>query len=204
MDLHLKVLELLDLGHSRRNWVRGSVAALGGLALGNSRALGRAFAQELSDVDILNFALTLEHLEARMYVDMLATGLLSGKEQQYFQSFGQHEAAHVDALTQTIQQLGGTPEAARGGYNFPAFNNRGDILNFAKTVEDIGVGAYQGVAAAIDSKEILAAAGSIVQVEARHAAIVNLLIGIAPVPEGFTSSLTVQQVLERINPILGD
>jgi rubrerythrin len=204
VDLQLRVMELLDFAHSRRNWVRGSVAALGGVALGGNVALGRAFAQELSDLDILNFALTLEHLEARMYVDMLATGILSGKEQQYFQLFGQHEAAHVDALTQTIQQLGGTPVAARDQYNFPAFNNRGDILNFAKTAEDIGVGAYQGAAAAIDSREILAAAGSIVQVEARHAAIVNLLIGIAPVPDAFTPGLTVQQVLERVNPILGD
>ena len=52
-------------------------------------------------------------------------------------------------------------------------NNRKAILDFAKVAEDLGVGAYQGAAAAIANKDYLAGAGSIVQVEARHAAIVN-------------------------------
>jgi rubrerythrin len=170
----------------------------------NATDLGRVMAQGLSDLDILNFALTLEHLESRMYQEMLAKNILSGKEKTYLTSFGQHEAAHVAAVADTIRKLGGTPAQPKASYNFPAFNNRGDILNFAKTAEDIGVGAYQGAAAAIKNKDVLAAAGSIVQVEARHAVIINRLIGIDPVvPSAFTSSLTVDQVLQQVNPILG-
>ena len=166
--------------------------------------LGKAFAQGLSDLDILGFALTLEHLESRMYADMLAKGILAGKELTYFTNFGQAEAAHVTAIADTITKLGGTPVAAKASYNFPTFNNRGDILNFAKIAEDIGVGAYQGAAAAIKNKDVLAAAGAIVQVEARHAAIINLLIGAdAPVPDAFTKSQTVAEVLQKVNPILG-
>lgn len=203
MKMYEQALDLMDLAQNRRNFLRGSMAVAGSLALVSTMDLGRAFAQELTDLDILQFALTLEHLEARMYRDMLATNLLSGKELTYLTSFGQHEAAHVEALTGTISSLGGEPVVAQESYNFPAFDSRDAILNFAKTVEDIGVGAYQGAAAAITNKDILSAAGSIVQVEARHAAIINLLLGLNPVPNATTPSLTIDEVNARVGPVLG-
>jgi len=202
MDMQMKVMELFDFALSRRNYLRGSLVG-GAVALATPIGLGRSFAQGMSDVDILQFALTLEHLEARMYRDMLATGILTGKERQYFESFGAHEAAHVDALIKVLSAVGADPVAALESYNFPAFNNRGDILNFARTAEELGVGAYQGAAPAIQNRDYLAAAGSIVQVEARHAAIVRLLIGADPVPAAVTASLSVDQVLQAVNPILG-
>ncbi len=201
-EMNNKVNELLDFALSRRNYVAGTLA--GGIAaLATPMGLGRAFAQDLSDVDILNFALTLEHLEARMYSDMLATNILTGKEMQYFQSFGAHEAAHVDALTSALSAAGADPVAAQDSYNFPPFNNRGDILNFARTAEELGVGAYQGAAPAISNADYLAAAGSIVQVEARHAAVVRILIGAEPAPAAVTPSLTVDEVMQTVGPILG-
>lgn len=201
-EMYTKISELLDFALSRRNYVAGTLAG-GVAALTTPMGLGRAFAQGMSDVDILQFALTLEHLEARMYQDMLATNILTGKEMQYFQRFGAHEAAHVDALTSALSAAGAAPVMAQGSYNFPAFNNRGDILNFARTAEELGVGAYQGAAPAISNADYLAAAGSIVQVEARHAAIVRILIGAQPAPAAVTSSLSVDQVLQTVNPILG-
>lgn len=201
MSTYEKVLELLDFAHSRQNLVQGSTA--GGIAMTNNAGLAKALMQQLTDVDILQFALTLEHLEARMYKDMLAKNILTGKEQMYFENFGSAEAAHVDALVKALTGLGEQPVAAKASYNFPAFNNRGDILNFAKVAEDIGVGAYQGAAAAITNKAYLAAAGSILQVEARHATVINILMGTDPVPAAFTASLTVQQVLDKVNPVLG-
>lgn len=200
MNLGTKVAELLDFAQSRKTVVRGSYAHN---TAGDTVALSRGLAQTMSDLDILNFALTLEHLEARMYADMLATNILTGKDMTYFQNFGAAEAAHVTAVTNAIKAAGGTPVAALASYNFPAFDSRDAILKFAKVAEDIGVGAYQGAAAAIKNKDYLAAAGSIVQIEARHAAIVNLLLGQNPVPSAYTSSLTVDEVLAKVNPILG-
>ncbi|MEZ4676982.1 MAG: ferritin-like domain-containing protein [Caldilineaceae bacterium] len=142
MNMSMTVNELFDFALSRRHYVAGSLAG-GVAALATPLGLGRAFAQGLSDIDILQFALTLEHLEARMYRDMLATNILTGKEMQYFQSFGAHEAAHVDALTSALSAAGADPVQPLDSYNFPAFNNRGDILNFARTAEELGVGAYQ-------------------------------------------------------------
>jgi rubrerythrin len=196
-----KVLELLDMGWARRNNTQISLA--NNRSATNNVALGRAFAMQLTDVDILQFALTLEHLESAMYSEMLATNILTGKERTYFTAFGAAEAAHVVALTDGLSAAGADPVAALDSYNFPAFNNRKAILDFAKVAEDLGVGAYQGAAAAIANKDYLAAAGSIVQVEARHAAIVNILLGQKPVPAAVTSSLTVEEVLAAVNPILG-
>jgi rubrerythrin len=203
MNMAERVWELLEFANSRTKLVKGSMASANGTTTLLSADLGRAVAQELSDIDILQFALTLEHLEATMYKEMLAMDWASTKDALYMQAFADHEAAHVDALTKALQAVGEEPVMAMADYNFPSFNGRDSMLNFAKIAEDIGVGAYQGAAAAIQNKDYLAVAGSIVQVEARHAAMINLLLGIDPVPAAVTASLTVDEVLAKVNPILG-
>jgi hypothetical protein len=202
MNISQSVAELFDFAFSRRNVVQGSVGG-GNPSLATPAGLGRAFAQELTDVDILQFALGLEHLEARMYKDMLAANILTGKELRYFQSFGSQEAAHVTFLTDALAAAGASPVQAQTNYNFPTFNSREAILDLARIAEETGVGAYQGAAAAIQNKDYLAAAGSIVQVEARHAAIVRLLLGQKPVPAATTPSLTIAEVNAIVGPILG-
>lgn len=202
MSIQNAVAELFDFAFARRNVVQGSMPnSAPGLA--SPTGLGRAFAQELTDTDILQFALGLEHLEARMYEDMLAANILTGKEMAYFQSFGSHEAAHVTALTDALVAAGASPVQAQSSYNFPAFDSRQAILDFARIAEETGVGAYQGAAAAIENKDYLAAAGSIVQVEARHAAVVRMLLGQKPVPAATTPSLTIDEVNAIVGPIVG-
>ena len=85
----------------------------------------------------------------------------------------------------TIKQLGGKPVAAPGVDFGKAFANEESFLELAQTFEDTGVSAYNGAAPEIESTEVLAAAGSIVQVEARHAAAIRLLRGENPAPMGF-------------------
>ena len=70
-------------------------------------------------------------------------------------------------------------------------------------LENTGVGAYNGAAPSLQSKAVLASAGSIVQIEARHAASINLLIGMSPTPnEGFDVPLTKTQVLAKAGPLI--
>ncbi|MCB0063594.1 MAG: ferritin-like domain-containing protein, partial [Caldilineaceae bacterium] len=110
-----------QLRMNRRAFLRASAASLvvGTLAV-TTVGRGTAAAQSgNATIDILNYALTLEHLEARAYSEVLAAGLVSGQARDYFQSFGAHEAAHVDALTETIRSLGGTPVMAQQNYNWP-------------------------------------------------------------------------------------
>jgi hypothetical protein len=153
------------------------------------------------DAEILNFALTLEYLEADFYTVKGKQLGLSGQAKTYAKTFGEEEVAHVSALTAAIKQLGGTP-VAKPKFVFPATNER-SFLALASVLENTGVGAYNGAAPSLQSKAVLASAGSIVQIEARHAAAIDLLIGKSPTPnQGFDRPLTKAQVLAKAGPLI--
>jgi hypothetical protein len=153
------------------------------------------------DAEILNFALTLEYLEADFYNVKGKSVGLSGEAKKYAKEFGAEEAAHVSALTAAIKQLGGTP-VAKPTFVFPATSEK-SFLALASVLENTGVGAYNGAAPSLKSKQVLASAGSIVQIEARHAAAIDLLIGKSPTPnEGFDKPLTKTEVLAAAGPLI--
>ncbi len=191
-------------GMTRSSFIlRGALAA--GAVYGTSAVapfVSQALAQSGGgDVDVLNFALTLEYLESTFYKVKGKSVGLSGKAKQYATMFGDQEAQHVTALESTIKKLGGTP-AKKPKFNFPA-SSQSSFLMLASVLETTGVGAYNGAAPSLMSKEVLAAAGSIVQVEARHSAAINLLIGKSPVPNGaFDKPLTKSQVLAKAGPLI--
>jgi hypothetical protein len=153
------------------------------------------------DAEILNFALTLEYLESAFYNEKGKQVGLSGQAKTYASDFGGQEAEHVAALTAAVKQLGGTP-VAKPTFVFPV-SNQSSFLALASTLENTGVGAYNGAAPKISSKQVLAEAGSIVQIEARHAAAINLLINKTPTPNGgFDKPLTEAQVLAAVKPLI--
>jgi hypothetical protein len=153
------------------------------------------------DVEILNFALTLEYLEADFYNVKGASLALKGTAKSYAKMFGEEEADHVNALMAVIKQLGGKP-VAKPTFSFPV-TSESSFLGLASVLENTGVGAYNGAAPSLQSKQVLAAAGGIVQVEARHAAAINLLIGKSPTPnQGFDRPLTKAQVLAAAGPLI--
>jgi Ferritin-like domain len=153
------------------------------------------------DAEILNFALTLEYLESDFYNVKGKTVGLSGTAKSYAKTFGEEEADHVNALMSVIKQLGAKP-VAKPTFVFPV-TNQSTFLSLASVLENTGVGAYNGAAPSLGSKEILAAAGGIVQIEARHAAAIDLLIGQSPTPnQGFDRPLTKAQVLAKAGPLI--
>jgi rubrerythrin len=161
-----------------------------------------------NDLDVLNYALTLEHLEAAFYNQVNASGTLSGDAAAYLRIIGDHENAHVDALTQAIAGAGGTPVRARASYNFDALGDlstQDGILAVAKTLEETGVAAYNGAGREISDTSILTTAGAIVQTEANHAAIVRVLIdaNANPVPSAFPPATPPQEILDIVTPLLG-
>jgi hypothetical protein len=154
-----------------------------------------------SDVDILNFALTLEYLETNFYTVKAKSVNLSGEAKTLAAMFGDEEAQHVAALTKAVQASGGTP-AKQPGFVFPA-TNQASFLKLAYTLENVGVGAYNGAGPSLQNKQLLAAAGSIVQVEARHAAAIGLLVNQPVTPDGaFDKPLTKAQVLKAAGPLI--
>jgi serine-rich repeat adhesion-like glycoprotein len=152
------------------------------------------------DVDILNFALTLEYLESTFYAEAKKRAKPSGELKSLVDLIASDEQQHVEALEATIKQLGGKP-VAEPKFDFP-YNNTAGFLELAQTFEDTGVSAYNGAAPMIKSKEVLAAAGGIVQVEARHAAAIRLQTGEEPAPEAFDPPLDEQQVLKAVEPFI--
>ncbi len=193
---------------SRRGFFKGPVVAgAGALAIG---ALGSGFgalsvaAGPLdSDLEILNYALTLEHLEAAAYKAVNSLGILTGRAATYFQAFGAHEAAHVDAVTAAIKQLGGTP-VQPANYNFSSVpKDQAGIVQFFQNVESVGASAYLGAAPSIKNPDILEAALSIHAVEAEHTSAFADLV--APgtdlfAPEAFATPRTPAQVMQIVAP----
>ena len=153
------------------------------------------------DIDILNFALTLEYLETDFYKTKGKAVGLSGEAKALAAMFGDEEAEHVAALTKAISGGGGTP-VKKPTFAFPV-TNQASFLKLAYTLENVGVGAYNGAGPSLVNKAYLAAAGSIVQVEARHAASIALLTGSQITPNGaFDKPLSKAAVLKAAGPLI--
>jgi hypothetical protein len=192
---------------SRRQFLRASAIAGGLTALGTmapstvaGMALGRAAAAEGGDLGVLNYALTLEHLEATLYDTLVGSGLLDGQALRYAKVYGAHEAAHVDLLTKAITAAGGDPVEAEEEYNFPKFSSEAEVLDALVTVEDLGASAYLGAAPLIESDEYLTVAVQIHTVEAYHATGFRFLAGQDPVPFDFAEPSTMAEVLKAVDP----
>ena len=153
------------------------------------------------DLGIVNYALTLEYLEAAFYADVVKSGLFKGDDLALIKQIGAAEQEHVDALTATSKKLGG-PVAKAPMAEFP-LDDAKSVLELAATVENLGAAAYLGAAAMIEDPEILSAALSIHSVEGRHAAVLNVLTGQEPTPDGaFAMGADMQTVLDEVQPFI--
>jgi len=194
-----------ELGTSRDLFLKraaifgGSVFAAASLGMALP---GSASASKKSDVAILNFALTLEYLEATFYAIAASKGF-GPRVGRLARVIRDHEIAHVKALVATIPSLGGTP-VKKPKFNFPPsiYANDTVFLQTAMALEDTGVGAYNGAGPALTLKPVKEAAASIVAVEAMHASWVRGVAGTAPAPASFDDLLTTQQVLAAAGPFL--
>ncbi len=202
-----QIMRIVHREFSRRTLLRGVIgtAAVAAMPISNlAFTQARTLAANLpDDFAILNFALTLEHLEDVAYRQAISSGKLSAQNLKYAQMFGDQEHQHVVLITGALQQAGKTPVAEQTKYNFPAYTDEHTIIDFLRVLEETGVGAYSGAAQYIKDKGILTVAGGIQQVEARHAAILRRQDGMAPVPNAFEKALTPDQVLAAAGPILG-
>jgi rubrerythrin len=172
---------------------------------------------EGTDVDVLNYALSLEHVENAFYREGLETFSVDDfvgapslesydgdRQIQVFDRIGviaEQEATHVDVLTQAIELLGGTP-VEEDSYDF-GVESVGDFLELAQVLENTGVAAYAGAAPFVESPDLLSTALSIHSVEARHAAVLNEVNGSSPFPNAFDSAQSQQEVLDAIEGLTG-
>ena len=166
---------------SRRHLLKwtgaGATLVVAGALLPNF-GISSALAAELGDGDVgvLNYAYALEQLEAAFYTQVIATPFSGMREndQVILTSIRDHEIAHRDFLKKALGRnaIGGL-EVDFSAVNF---NSRRSVLGTADVFENLGVAAYNGAGQLISNPDYLIAAGSIVSIEARHAAAIADLI----------------------------
>jgi len=188
-----------NVGDTRGSFLRKAGLGAGALA-GSSAFFGAlpAIASAgvaASDVAILNYALTLEYLEAAFYAEAASKGRFSGKVGTFAKIVAQHEAAHVSFLKGAL----GSAAVKKPAFDFQGTTtNRAKFLATAQVLEDTGVAAYLGQVGNIKSKKILAAAGSILPIEARHAGWVRDINGVPGAPKAFEGAKTKAQILAAV------
>jgi rubrerythrin len=221
--------------NTRRQFVSGSVGALGALAVGGAFT-GSVLADEHDeeesedeaddseddggemedpefedDVAILNYALTLEYLEARFYRDGLDNigeealcNCRALEEDSYLgeqvfdelRTIQEHEESHVETLVSTIESLGGEP-VEEPEFDFGlAVQYPMAFLSTAAQLEDIGVSAYAGAAPYIENEDLVEPALGIHSVEARHASFLRTVTGQTGFPNEIDEPRTRSEVLE--------
>ncbi len=203
------IISAFDQSTGRGDFLRailgvGAGAAAGATLLGGGHADAAAsglsakttrMGVKQADIDILNYALTLEHIEATFYSQVNPMDAPTRQVADYVKIVASHERAHVAALTAAITKYGGTPVTV-GKYTFPKIS-----LPFGVTVENLGVGAYLGAAALIQTPAILLTAASIVTVEARHASVWAALNQDPDFSKGaFDSGISKDKVVATVTP----
>jgi hypothetical protein len=134
------------------------------------------------DTGVLNYAYTLEQLEAEFYIQVVASAAFGSMfnyyEQRSLREIRDHEVVHRDFLKAAL----GDKAIGKLKFDFSAvnFEDKKSILETAKTFEDLGVAAYNGAGKILESKDLLTIAGKIVSVEARHASIIRSLVDTDP------------------------
>ena len=165
------------------------------------------------DLGILNFALTLEHLEADFYDQAVGSGELRGEARELVRAIRENEHEHVETITETVRRMGGKPaEKPKTTFDDVIAAGEPKILETGALLENTGVAAYLGQADKIEDKEVLAAALAIHTVEARQAAALNEVAGhafmgdhplVGSIPEGaFAKPMDSEAVLSKVKPFM--
>jgi hypothetical protein len=185
---------LAEAAHSaapnRRGLLRlAAGGAIGGI-LGSSRP-ARAGGASRQDINILNYALGLEYLQASFYTEAERFGALHGALAQQARVVGAHERAHVAAF----QKVLGTAAMKRPRFDFRGVTEDPDgFRRTAVAFEDLAVAAYKYQAPRLQSPAFLMAAVAIHSVEARHAAWIRHLAKVLPAATAFDQPLPPREV----------
>ncbi len=217
---HLPAVEVLDRDgaiqeaaakvdpETRASFLRKAGVGVGALAVGGafagaipSVARGQAIPQ--SDIAILNFALTLEYLEAAFYAQANQNKVLKGELNRFSTVVAQHENTHVQFLRKVL----GAKAVAKPKFDFKdTVTNPAKFAATSQVLEDTGVHAYLGQVPNIKTKAVLIGAGRILPVEARHAAWIRDIrfaggttSPTTPAPAAFEDGFSKAKILAAVN-----
>jgi rubrerythrin len=213
-DLNLEMLdadgairETADgAGIGRSDFLKRSALAGGGLIAGGAffsylgpaeAAISRTRRSKANDAKILNYALTLEFLEAAFYKQAVANKAYgdSADLKRFAEVVAKHEASHVAFLKTAL----GSAAIKSPKFDFGmAVTDKATFAATAEVLEDTGVSAYLGQVSNISQRGVLAAAGTIATVEARHASWIRFINGHTPAPSGFDVRKSEAAILKAV------
>jgi hypothetical protein len=195
---------------TRRTFLKHSSLLIAGAAGAQWDLPSTASAQDArvaQDIAVLNYALTLERLEADFYI----TGLQRFGAAD-FATFGfstlfdrlrdirDHEVVHVNTLTSVIKSLGGIPVTG-GSFTFP-YSDARSFLRTGQVLENTGVTAYDGAVALLRTPQLQTAGATIATVEARHASFLNFVNGDNPFPSATDTPKSPGEIIAAIQPFV--
>ncbi len=194
-------------GLDRSDFLKKGALAGGGLLVGSAMFSGLLSSAEAAisttkksaanDVKILNYALTLEYLEAAFYKLAVANQAYGTNLplKSFAETVADHEAKHVQFLKGAL----GSKAIKTPAFDFgDAVTDTAKFAATAQVLEDTGVMAYLGQVGNISVKGTLAAAGTIATVEARHAAWIRFINGVTPAPSTFDKRKSEAAILKAV------
>ncbi len=193
--------------HPRRATTRRTVMTAGALGLGAGllapSPVRKLLAQRgyPSELDALDVALALEHHQAALYregLDRFAEAAftdagLPENVRPDLVTIRDQEQLHVDAITEAIADLGGTPGPS--ATNDTGYDDLAGFLDAAAALESATVAAYAGIVPAVDTRRVLRTVLGLHSVEARHAAYLSALAGLPPFPDAIDAPLARAEAL---------
>ena len=212
-ETHHDAMESLDSGDTRLSFLKKAGLA-GGAVMGSGAlmaALTPAGAMAASgkgrppasfgkgDIGILNYALTLEYLEAAFYNECTKNKVAKGaQESAFLKTATADENAHVAFLKKAL----GSKATSAPKVDFGDATSKAKWIPTSFALENTGVHAYSGQALNIATPAYVAAAISILTIEARHASVAGLILSGKPsglTPDGaFDTPFTAAKVLKAV------
>ena len=176
----------MRFGNRRLFLGSGAALALVGSPLLSEFARAAAGADP-ADLATLNTALELERAGIKAYDDAAATRLLAPAILDVAKGFRADHVAHLDALTVAVRTGGGTPSLATAKLDYPALRTSGDILRFARDVEEKAASTYLSVIPDLKDRTLAQTAAAILGVETTHVALLAQALGERAYPHAFTT-----------------
>jgi rubrerythrin len=149
------------------------------------------------DARILQLVLQLEYTQVAFYEQALRDAGLQGELRRFARTALEHERQHLAAIRKALGSKAGTKPRFDFGRNT---KSQEAFRQTAIKLEDLAVASYNGQATNL-TPPTLAAAATIVSVEARHAAWVRAIGGEVAAPDPVDQPMTAKEAVDGLREL---